>query len=397
MREYDEKEKARLDALPKKNLHKDLVDITDIGGVMHYTYNVVKYSKYFYDDDVTIEDLNIHHANFIAPKNWDRPETEVKMNLNGKQILLSIYELALDIINDEKKLIEKGKEDIEVDLDRASKRIIDWCEEHFHPYKIEHLYDVYKKKLHKNEYRLKEDLRMDGAFRIEDFICDLADIYKTFSYIMALKDLLDGKPDTAFNLNEQAKGTFFECGLEFECYKDKDWNDEALKNDITSEELLELMKRNSEKELVPATIKRFLKNAYKDKEKLLEQATYYFPDLDMHLKYDYKNKRIAITATINSVFDICWYTLARMMTYYGVADEDRSENRLFSGKDWYYDEGTFGTCLCCGRYFIKEGVRQLYCKDEKCYKARKRKNSKDHYNRKTLKQNVDKIKKKTTK
>ena len=110
----------------------------------------------------------------------------------------------------------------------------------------------------------------------------------------------------------------------------------------------------------------------------------------MHLRYDFKNRGVGITASINSVFDICWYTMVRMLTFYGFSDEDRLEHRVYKEKQWYYDEGNYGTCLFCGKPFLMEGARQKYCLDDDCQKARKRKNAKDFYTRKLLNQRMPK-------
>lgn len=70
----------------------------------------------------------------------------------------------------------------------------------------------------------------------------------------------------------------------------------------------------------------FKKNALSHKEKLYQNIISFFPDIPMHLTYNFKNIGVGITASFDSVFDIYWYTMARMFTYYGLSDNDRVEN-----------------------------------------------------------------------
>lgn len=55
-----DKKKEVLENLPKKQPNKDFIEIQDVGGISHYTYNVVRYKKYMYDDEVDLEQYGIH-------------------------------------------------------------------------------------------------------------------------------------------------------------------------------------------------------------------------------------------------------------------------------------------------------------------------------------------------
>ena len=79
------------------------------------------------------------------------------------------------------------------------------------------------------------------------------------------------------------------------------------------------------------------------------------PDLKMCLIY--KNSKAVFTANINSVFDICWYTLSRFIaTNSGSLDLDLS----IDTED--FRSTHIGVCRSCGRYMEMKSNRQLYCK-----------------------------------
>ena len=59
------------------------------------------------------------------------------------------------------------------------------------------------------------------------------------------------------------------------------------------------------------TIEEFRKAIINDKDEILTFLSSIIPDLKMCLIY--KNSKAVFTANINSVFDICWYTLSRFM------------------------------------------------------------------------------------
>lgn len=377
---------SKFEKLPKEKTNRELIHIQDVGGISHFTYNVVRYKEYRYDDDVNLEKYGIC-GQVIAPYKFEEPETDIKIKENGKQILLSIYELAYQI--NEAPLSEHPNKSY-MDL------IMDWCINNFHPYDIELLYSKYKKTLSENEERLGEPDVIDGTFELKRFMRDLEYVYQAFTYIIAFQELLKGDAIPAYNLYKEGK--FFDTLSFFDEYKNPSWqpyNKVVKSNKVpTREELLAEMRESSkkaeeerleyEKLSLEEQIDIFKKNALKDKENIYQSIANFFPDIKMHLQYDFKNKGIAITATIDSVFDICWYTMARMVTFYGLNDEDRTLNRVYKEKQWYYDEGNYGTCLFCGKPFLVEGARQKYCKKPECQKARKRKNAKDCYNKKKL-------------
>ena len=57
----------------------------------------------------------------------------------------------------------------------------------------------------------------------------------------------------------------------------------------------------------------FYTEPYDEYEKLCERLIDYTPDFKLRLKVNQQNNRLVISVDLNSVFDIAWYVLARMM------------------------------------------------------------------------------------
>lgn len=65
-------------------------------------------------------------------------------------------------------------------------------------------------------------------------------------------------------------------------------------------------------------------------------------------------------------------------------EDNRTIDRLYNDKatDYYYDTGTYMTCVYYRRLIIKIGNRQKYYDSETCQKERNRKKSRANYTRK---------------
>ena len=103
-----------------------------------------------------------------------------------------------------------------------------------------------------------------------------------------------------------------------------------------------------------------------------------FPDFRMRLRKDGLMHRIMYGADISSVFDIAWYTFARM-----VADDAPPVDEDL---DYLTTQGSILFCLCCGKPFIRHSSRQLYCSDPDCQAYRNRKNRNASYARNRARQ-----------
>jgi hypothetical protein len=92
-----------------------------------------------------------------------------------------------------------------------------------------------------------------------------------------------------------------------------------------------------------------------------------FPDFRMRVKQDRKVHKVEMDADIRSVFDIAWYSFARMVS--DVAPPaDTDPNFMFS-------QGTILTCMFCGRYFVRHSSRQRYCGNPNCQAERNNRKS----------------------
>lgn len=80
----------------------------------------------------------------------------------------------------------------------------------------------------------------------------------------------------------------------------------------------------------------------------------------MRLKQYKKTGKIMYGADVQSVFDICWYTFARIVA--DVAPPIDTDNNL----DYFESQGSVLSCLACGNYFVRYSSRQLYCNNPNC-------------------------------
>ena len=98
---------------------------------------------------------------------------------------------------------------------------------------------------------------------------------------------------------------------------------------------------------------------------------------DLKMCLIYKNSKTVFIANINSVFNICWYTLSKFIAInYGSLDLHLSidtEDFRSTNIDVY---------RICGRYMEMKSNRQLYCKRADCQKDRNRRKQKDFQQRK---------------
>ena len=93
--------------------------------------------------------------------------------------------------------------------------------------------------------------------------------------------------------------------------------------------------------------------------------------------YNIQNSKAVFNANINSVFDICWYTLSRFIaTNSGSLDLDLS----IDTEDFRLSH--IGVCRSCGRYMEMKSNRQHYCNKTDCQKDRNRRKQKYFQQRK---------------
>ena len=98
-----------------------------------------------------------------------------------------------------------------------------------------------------------------------------------------------------------------------------------------------------------------------------------FPDFRMRLKFNPRYGKVEYGADVHSVFDICWYTFARM-----IAD---TAPPVDYGAEDMFAQGSVLSCMACGSYFVRRSSRQRYCQRPECQAERNRKNRRASYAR----------------
>lgn len=96
------------------------------------------------------------------------------------------------------------------------------------------------------------------------------------------------------------------------------------------------------------------------------------PDFRIRLKVDPRTRKMVFAADVHSVFDICWYTLARKLSE-DVAPEDKGTDvdKRERGK------GVVLSCPFCGEAFVRRGNRAVTCGKAECDRARKAMNQRN--------------------
>ena len=96
------------------------------------------------------------------------------------------------------------------------------------------------------------------------------------------------------------------------------------------------------------------------------------PDFRVRLKVNPKTRKMVFAADVHSVFDICWYTLARKMSE-DVAPEDKGTSADKKEKP----AGVVMSCPFCGEAFVRRSNRSVICGKPECEKARKAMNQRN--------------------
>ena len=320
-------------------LYTDVLSFGEIGGVGEMIYHTVRFSEY------SIEQKD--EGSLLCPQCYanDEPKTKTDYALTGQMLLASLCNL-YQKINDPY---------CEEPFDLL---IFNWCIKNSHPYNIDDLYEM----LSAEDFEIQKEwflIEKDGTFSISKFIRDLSNVYHTFAFCHAIRELKAGNEKYAYNLYYEGK---FDDGYPFfEKYK------YSLPVEEKEQELQ--IKHHS-------TIgdEHFERNPLDYIDYLQNTLLSLFPEFKLKLKSNPRSKRIVYAADVQSIFDICWYTLSRM-----VADDapalDVDDEHLFS-------QGSILSCLCCGEFFIRHGSRQKYCGSENCEAERNRKKAKANYIRK---------------
>lgn len=331
--------------------------LVDIGGVGEIIYKSIRYKEYDYDDQANIVDHKIKGAIIYPLDSYETPYLDLELGLTGKKLLVSLCDLA------EKINFEDGGTTLYPYL------IKDWCKTYFHPYNIDVLYEKYRALERGETDRKYYPSWFDGVFKVDDFMNDLADIYQKFTFICAFLECLNGNPEPAFN--HMRFGRYFDTLPYFENYK----STFKTKGDSTYNpydfEAMNRMAKSSEMHI--NTIKEFQKEVVSNKFEIYKMITDWIPEIKVGVQYDSSKNTCVLAAEVNSIFDICYYTIARLLAS-NAPSEDENTDRIAK-----YDLGEkVSFCEICGKVYIKSGNNQRSCGKESCKREIDRRRQERH-------------------
>ena len=338
----------------------DMLGFKEIGGVGQLIYHPFRFKDYRLGDD------RGDYCAFPICRPGYEPEFPNEDVLTGKGLLVSLCNLAHQI----------NSYDNSIPYDRL---IVKWCLENMHPYSVDFIYSELNENFDINTFDA-EMVEKDGIFEINEFLHDLGKLYNAVMYYVALEGVCVGDDEVAYDLSQEGK--FFEGYSFFEKYKHSkvDVPDELLGDIHSREDLLAEMKRVNEyvnshpAEKVPEG--EFATTPYDDYESLRDTLIDIIPDFNMRLKVDPRSGKIDFSTDVKSVFDIAWFTLARM-----ISEDPAPEDK---GKPDNRGEGIMIRCRNCGRFIIRKSNRQEFCDSDECQKARNARKQKAYRDRKAI-------------
>lgn len=330
--------------------HTNIISPGDIGGVGHLIYHNFRFAGY----ELSLEEQSGLLAYPVCDPDH-RPDLTPKGKLTGKDILVSLCNLA-------------GQIDDESDENNYWDLIVAWCVENMHPYAIDFMY----KELTADTFDINDNLDVelairDGIFSVDTFMRDLEKLYNAARFYYALVGICYAEEDAAFEM--YTVGKHFEALPFFEHFK---LNTDLPTLDVSGAEgdlLKEMEIENEYFEKHPHVDDVFQSEPYDEYEELREKLVDCIPDFRLRLRTDPKSNRLVFAADVNSVFDIAWYTLARMMAEDPAPEDFRKTDR---------PKGVMIRCAHCGRFFFPRDGRQKYCADQKCQNARNAYKQKRH-------------------
>ena len=313
-----------------KRLSIENIGFTEIGGIGEMKYTAVKFPEYVVDYTEKGQVIKPVYSATIKPTGGTDD------SLTGQELLVSLCNLYRQINN------PNSTEEI-------SDTIWEWCRVNIHPYNIEELCETINssKYAHIEYYDI---IQQEATFGLKRFEKDLCELGKAFEFFFALKRIT-GSSDAECGRNLYYEGRLCDTIPFLERYK-------KIKDDDD-----------------------YITQVYEDYKELTAKLLDLFPDFNMRLKTDSKGK-VLYAADVKSVFDIAWYTFARM-----VADVSAP---IDESLDYMFYQGSVLSCLACGEYFVRHSSRQLYCDSPFCQAERNRKNRRNCYARKKAEENSTK-------
>ena len=310
-----------------KRLSIENIGFTEIGGVGEMKYTAVKFPEYIVDQTEQGQVIKPVYSATIKPTGGTDD------SLTGQELLVSLCNLYRQINNPNS-------------TEKISDAIWEWCRNNIHPYNIEELCETINsgKYAHIEYYDM---IQQEATFGLKRFEKDLCALGKVFEFFFALKRIT-GSSDAECGRNLYYEGKLCESLPFLERYRN-------IKDDDD-----------------------YITQVYEDYKELTAKLLDLFPDFNMRLRFNAEGK-VLYAADVKSVFDIAWYTFARM-----VADVSAP---IDESLDYVFYQGSVLSCLACGEYFVRHSSRQLYCDSPFCQAERNRKNRRNCYARKKAEEN----------
>lgn len=310
-----------------KQLPTDFFSITEIGGVGEMVYKAVRFPECVpeYDHDRK-EDTIVPICTYLH-----RPESGTDYSITGQDLLVSLC-----------NLYKKNAPDYSVSI---TDMVWDWCRNNMQPYNIEILCQMVEEDY--RDYYLSGEIVGYGTVDVSDFVNDLCKLGSAFEYYDVLQKVRCDH-DVA-----SGRALYYEGRI------------------CDSKPFLEHF-RHCE------TDEDYLKEFNEEYNQLRLNVLDMFPDIRWRLKENVKTGKIEMGAEVNSVFDIAWYSFARMVADVAPPIDD--------DLNYMYSQGSVLTCMACGRYFVRHSSRQRYCNDPDCQAKRNNRKAKAYYDRQKAKE-----------
>ncbi len=323
----------------------DILGFGEIGGIGQLGYKVTQFAQY--DWDYINDDLVAYPI-----INGDEIDYKSYSDISGSMLLAGLCNLARAIDDPKTK-----KEPFEL--------IINWCQKLIHPYFVDDV-NTLARDPNFTPAELAMTLKKEAAFSIAKFMEDLNRLYFASRFYAAIDAACMGQEDLIVNICKA--GRYFDAVPYFEEYRyipeklpDVDYS--SAGGDLLQEMLIDAATAGQSLD------DDIVRTPYDDYDELRSKLVDLIPSFKMRPKLHAKSNRYIFSADVHSIFDIAWYTFARM-----VVDDAPTERKTASAKEY---TGVVAVCINCGRYFYRKRGNQMYCRRKECQNARKAKNQKD--------------------
>ena len=327
--------------------------MTDIGGIGTLIYHTFRFKDYEYDylpDDTLV-------LKPLVYKGYE-PDIDKDRSLNGSDLFVALYNLA-ERINDFSE--EKSFDEL----------IIELCRTVAHPYDIDTVYLA----LTEDGLDVEREgkwISEEASFPVDDFKRDIERFYHGAKLYFTLRQIADGDDCDYLSLSED--GRHFDGIYGFDKFGAPvmpETEQEAAEDYFDPTASDDWEKIFAEADAYQKKYEQFLEEHEHDKWRFTLDPIYEFyelrnkllemiPDFQMRLKVDPKTDKVVFAASVRSIFDIAWFTLARYMVDVQLTDEGTIER--------YYPNAKVCVCKCCGKAFARpaEQNRRQYCGDPDC-------------------------------